>query len=499
MDDRLLALLAHGGAGFFVAAGGHAVGDDGAVLRADADDVAPGEGAFDGGDADGEEAAGAFVGGEGGDGARVDDDGALFEPFAVGDPALEAVLWLLGQEPGADRFTVDDRLQDAGGGAVGDVHGDAELRELVGDVALGEHATTAELRFARTDVLAEVGGFGIDLADDPLLLALHVEEAVDVGEDDVGVDLHHGGDEAGELVVVGEHELGDGHGVVLVDDGHDLLLEQGPEAGAHVEVVLPVAEVPFGDEDLGGEQVVPLEAVAVGVDQADLSRGGQHLAGLHVREVAGDGDDAPAGADGSGGDEDDLDSLIDERRDLCGEAVEDLGVELAVASGDDVGADLDDDFPVDGVLVRHALFHVFLAVLKPCDADDDEQQGECLEGVHAFTEPEYADEGDERRAYGGPDGIGHSYGKHLEGQRHKGKAQGVKNENKNRWKRPGESFGEFHARRSADFGDDGEQQIEPVYGHSGNLLSVDMLNRFLCAAHAPSSPPGRGIRRTPAG
>ena len=350
-----MAFLSQRGSRFVGAAGGHAVADDFAVLGADADDVASLEDTFDAGDADGQQARGPFAGGEGVDGALVDDDRALFESFAEGDPAFAALLGLLRDELRAGFFALHDFLQNAGGGAVGDVDGDAEARELVGDVALGEHSAAPELRFAGADELAEVLRGGVDLRDHRVALRLRVEQAVHVREDDVAIDLQHRGDEAGKLVVVGEHQLGDGDGVVLVDDGHDFLREQRLEAGAHVEVVLPVAEVPLRHKQLRAGHAVLFEAVVVGVDEADLSGGGEHLARLDRREISSERHDAAPRADSAGGDENDFDAIRHERGDLRSQAVENRRVELAVAPRDDVGANLDDNSPVYRMFVRHAL------------------------------------------------------------------------------------------------------------------------------------------------
>jgi len=126
VDHRFVAFLAHRASCFFGAEGGHAVADHFALLRADADDVTALEVAFDFGDADGQQAGGAFGGGEGVDGALVDDDGPFFQPFAVRDPPFAALFGFLREELRAGFFAPHDGLQNAGGGAVGDVHGDAE-------------------------------------------------------------------------------------------------------------------------------------------------------------------------------------------------------------------------------------------------------------------------------------------------------------------------------------------------------------------------------------
>ena len=75
-------------------------------------------------------------------------------------------------------------------------------------------------------------------------------QAIDIGGDQqqVGVDqCRHDGR---EIVVVAQGELVDGHGVVLVHHGHDLVVEQLAQRGARVEVAAPVAQVVMGQQHL---------------------------------------------------------------------------------------------------------------------------------------------------------------------------------------------------------------------------------------------------------
>ena len=64
------------------------------------------------------------------------------------------------------------------------------------------------------------------------------------------------GDEGGEAVVVAEADLVVGDGVVLVDDGHHAQVEQPPERGAGVEVLLADDEVEGREEHLPGHEPV---------------------------------------------------------------------------------------------------------------------------------------------------------------------------------------------------------------------------------------------------
>ena len=56
--------------------------------------------------------------------------------------------------------------------------------------------------------------------------------------------MHHTGHKSGELIVVGEHQFGDRHRVVLVDNRNDIVLNH------HADARLLVLVLAFGDEVL---------------------------------------------------------------------------------------------------------------------------------------------------------------------------------------------------------------------------------------------------------
>ena len=90
-----------------------------------------------------------------------------------------------------------------------------------------------------------------------------LHQAIDGGEEDQQVSREQAGNERGEPVVVAEFQLGVADGVVLVDDRHDALVEQGDERVAGVEVAFPVLEIVVGEEHLGDLEVVLGEQLGV--------------------------------------------------------------------------------------------------------------------------------------------------------------------------------------------------------------------------------------------
>ncbi len=131
-------------------------------------------------------------------------------------------------------------------------------------------------------------------------------EAVDVGEQDQRLGQRHDGDAGGEAVIVAEADLAGGHRVVLVDDRHDAEPEQGLDRGAGVEVAAAGLGVVERDQDLGGLEADPGEALLPGAGEQDLARGGGGLLLLQPQRALRQAQAVAAQRDRTGGDDGDL-------------------------------------------------------------------------------------------------------------------------------------------------------------------------------------------------
>ena len=103
-------------------------------------------------------------------------------------------------------------------------------------------------------------------------------------EDDEQGSLQEVGDHRGEPVVVAELDLVDADRVVLVDDGHGVVFEQGRDRVPHVEVAGAAVEVLVREQELGGVPAVAAEPLVIRPDQVGLADGG---GGLDLPEVVG--------------------------------------------------------------------------------------------------------------------------------------------------------------------------------------------------------------------
>ena len=155
-----------------------------------------------------------------------------------------------------------------------------------------------------------------------------------------------------EVIVVAELDLGDRNRVVLVDDREGVVLEEGADRVADVQVAGAAVEVAGGEEDLRRVDAVRGEALLVELHERRLA---DRRARLELRQVGGalaEPELADAGADGPAGDEHAPPAGGADAVELLGERPDAVGVEPPGGVGEDVGADLDDDRvrPRDDVL-----------------------------------------------------------------------------------------------------------------------------------------------------
>ena len=96
-------------------------------------------------------------------------------------------------------------------------------------------------------------------------------DPIDRGEDHQQVGRQERRHQRGKRVVVSELQLGDGDGVVFIDDGHDTVAKQGDQRVAGVEVTFVVLEVLMGQQHLAHMQVEFGKQPLVGGHEAGLA------------------------------------------------------------------------------------------------------------------------------------------------------------------------------------------------------------------------------------
>ena len=150
-------------------------------------------------------------------------------------------------------------------------------------------------------------------------------------------------DERGQLVVVAELDLGERHGVVLVDDGNHAVAEQRDERVARVEVALMVLEVVVREQHLRDVQVVRGKKFFVNGHEPRLADGGARGERGGLGRAFFKAERAHARADRAAGDEHNLLAGLAQRGDLRDELFKLREVGLLAAVGQHARAELDHD------------------------------------------------------------------------------------------------------------------------------------------------------------
>ena len=225
-----------------------------------------------------------------------------------GDPALAAREFLrLGNEQGPLRLAGDDAAEPGLLAAGGDHQRDARTDDDLRGLQLGSHAADGRLAARAAGYFLQGGVHLLHHVDRFRGRFSEVfDEAVDGRQDDEQVGRKQRGDEGGELVVVAELDLGEGDRVVLVDDGDDAVGQQRDEGVAGVQMPVVVLEVVVREQHLGDGQLVFREELFVGGHQPRLADGGARLEFGELLGALGVAEDAHAGPDRAGGNEDDL-------------------------------------------------------------------------------------------------------------------------------------------------------------------------------------------------
>jgi hypothetical protein len=181
-------------------------------------------------------------------------------------------------KPRANAAALDQGRNLFGVAAGGDDALDAAMHGVLHGAQFGNHAAGAERGFF---LLGMMDHF-VDVGDDgngAFLGLFHVtQQAGGAGEEDEHVRAPKTGDAGGELVVVAVTQFLDGHGVVLVDDGHDLgELDEAVQHRFHARRTFGILEVFMRDEKLGHMQAVVPQQGFIGVHQVRLAHGGEGL------------------------------------------------------------------------------------------------------------------------------------------------------------------------------------------------------------------------------
>ena len=108
-----------------------------------------------------------------------------------------------------------------------------------------------------------------------------VIDAINIGEQDERVGLHHLGNEAGEFVVIRKHQLSDGNSVVLVDDRQDIVLQHHCHAGSLVTVLFARFEVLLHGKHLPDVDAELAEQIVVESHKFHLTYCGEKLSLLY--------------------------------------------------------------------------------------------------------------------------------------------------------------------------------------------------------------------------
>lgn len=223
------------------------------------------------------------------------------------------------------------RWYDAVFFSVGDDDLDAFASNFAGDIAFCGHTTAPKRGFCGLNVLGEVlvwkdflNHFGIWRG------GVAVVDAVDIAKDNERLHIHHGSNKPGELVVVGEHQFGDGDGIVFVNNRDNAVVEHLSDAIFLVEIVAARAEILFGGEHLPTEQIVLTEQLVITLDKARLPYGRKNLTGGNGIQLVLKLELAATGSNGTGGNDNHLDAVIVEFCYLVNQRRHTFGVERAV-------------------------------------------------------------------------------------------------------------------------------------------------------------------------
>ena len=112
-----------------------------------------------------------------------------------------------------------------------------------------------------------------------------VIEPVDIAEDHRSVRFHQARDQGAQRVVVAEADLLDGNGVVLVDDGNHVQLQQAQQRIAGMQVRGAVLRIVACQQDAGRQQALARKRLGIAPRQLDGAHGCRSLQGRRIRRT----------------------------------------------------------------------------------------------------------------------------------------------------------------------------------------------------------------------
>ncbi len=222
----------------------------------------------------------------------------------------------------------------------------ATLGSPAGGTNLGDHAAAGYPRAGAAGhgfkaaiiraPFADQGGGGVETR-------IGAVEAFLVGKNDQGLGFDQVGYQRTEGVVVAKLDFIGDHGVVLVDDGHHIEVEQGLQGRARIEVARAVRHIVMGQQYLRGFQAVIEESRFIGLCQPHLTDGGGGLQVVHGVRADGPAQTLHAGGNGAGRHQQDLAPFGMQGSDLSSAIRDEIVRQTGPVIGDQCAADLDDN------------------------------------------------------------------------------------------------------------------------------------------------------------
>lgn len=218
-------------------------------------------------------------------------------------------------------------------------HVDTRGCHFYSSLALALHATTTGTGLFRLYVLADIMS-GTDHRNErnSLISGTSIIKPIHITQQNECVSSHKACNEAGKFVIIGEHELSDAHGVVLVHHRQDAMRKHNLHATAHVLAMLLGIEIVLLRQDLSHGDMMLAQEIVVAVDEFCLSHGREQLAllhGIHLQSaLKAKMKFSPTRCHSTRGDEQDLYTTMTQLGNLVHKRGETGDIESAVGTGE---------------------------------------------------------------------------------------------------------------------------------------------------------------------